>query len=632
LSLFIRDQVPTGKSILPAEAQQANSSLEISLPPAFAGRITPFAQPAIQHILRWQELNALYSCVNQPDDDDQIWARILRSLNVAYQVAPEELANIPKRGPLVVVANHPYGGIEGVMLAALLRSVRSDVKVMANQVLWSFPGLRKSLIPVDPFGNQASARYNVRGLKTAISWVREGGVLAVFPAGEVAHVNVNQFSITDPEWHSAVAAIIRRTSAAAIPIFFAGNNGPLFQLLGMVHPLLRTVMLPSELLNKRNHVFQVRIGHPLPHRRLSAFPKDQEMTAYLRWRTYLLGHRKDSSKTPAKRFGFKPAKRSAVATFTPPESSRMECEIQSLPAQQILLENGDDAVVVARAHQIPQVMQEIGRLREIAFRAVGEGTGKQIDLDAFDSHYDHLFVWRKPDRQILGAYRLGLTDSILKEHGKKGLYTSTLFDFQDGFFRRLGPSLELGRSFVRLECQGTINTLPLLWRGIGRYILRQPQCRILFGPVSISNAYHPISQNMMVTYLQQNHLTKEISHLLKPRAPFKPSKFHPRNPVPVCFDVRNVEELSELVSEIETDRKRVPILLKHYLKLGGKIVGFNVDSHFSNVVDGLIVVDLIQTERRILERFFEPEGARRFMAHHGVGSPEMEPPESPIAA
>jgi putative hemolysin len=227
---------------------------------------------------------------------------------------------------------------------------------------------------------------------------------------------------------------------------------------------------------------------------------------------------------------------------------------------------------------------------------------------------------------------LGLTDSILKEHGKKGLYTSTLFDFQDGFFRRLGPSLELGRSFVRLECQGTINTLPLLWRGIGRYILRQPQCRILFGPVSISNAYHPISQNMMVTYLQQNHLTKEISHLLKPRAPFKPSKFHPRNPVPVCFDVRNVEELSELVSEIETDRKRVPILLKHYLKLGGKIVGFNVDSHFSNVVDGLIVVDLIQTERRILERFFEPEGARRFMAHHGVGSPEMEPPESPIAA
>jgi putative hemolysin len=632
LSLLIRDEPPGRKLTLPPGEEVANPTPELSLPTAFTGRITPFAQPAIEHILRWQELNALYSCVNQPQDDDQIWERIMRSLNVVYQVAPEDLANIPKRGPLVVVANHPYGGIEGVMLAALLRSVRSDVKVMANQVLWTFPGLRKSLIPVDPFGKQDSARYNVRGLKAAISWVREGGVLAVFPAGEVAHVNMNQFAITDPAWHDAVAAIIRKTSAAAVPVFFAGNNGPIFQLLGMVHPMLRTVMLPSELLNKRNHVFQVRIGHPLPHRRLSAFSNDHEMTSYLRWRTYLLGHRKESRTTPIRRFGFKSARRAAVAAFAPPESSRMEREIEGLPAAQILLETSGDSVVVASAHQIPHVLQEIGRLREIAFRSVGEGSGKQVDLDSFDEHYDHLFVWRKSDRQILGAYRLGLTDSILRTYGKKGLYTSTLFDFQDGFFPRLGPSLELGRSFVRLECQGTINTLPLLWRGIGRFILRQPQCKILFGPVSISNTYHPISQNMMVTYLQQNHLTQEISRLLKPRTPFKPSWFHPRNPAPVCFDVKNVEELSELISEIETDRKRVPILLKHYLKLGGKIVGFNVDSHFSHVLDGLIVVDLTQTERRILDRFFEAEGARRFLAFHEGGAQGSDPTDSPAAA
>ena len=173
VSLFLRDEVPGRKVIQPPGEQAENTGVEISLPQAFAGRITPFAQPAIQHILRWQELNDLYTCVSQPEDDDQIWARILRSLNIVYQVSPEDLANIPKSGPLVVVAIHPYGGIEGVMLAALLRSVRSDVKVMANQVLWSFPGLRKSLIPVDPFGNQASARYNVRGLKAAIGWVNQ---------------------------------------------------------------------------------------------------------------------------------------------------------------------------------------------------------------------------------------------------------------------------------------------------------------------------------------------------------------------------------------------------------------------------------------------------------------------------
>jgi putative hemolysin len=617
LSLFLRDGTLDRKMILPPDGQDQNAGLGIFLPKAFTARIAPFAQPAIQHIVRWQELIDLYACVNQPEDEDQIWERILSSLNVAYEVSPEELANIPARGPLVVVANHPYGGIEGVILAALLRSVRRDVKVLANLMLCSFPGLRKSLIPVDPFAAHGSTTSNVRGLKAAIQWVRKGGALAVFPAGEVAHVDWNQWAITDPAWHEVVAAIIRRTSAAAVPVYFAGSNGPMFQLLGMVHPLLRTVMLPSELLNKRNRVFKVRVGHPLSHPQLKSFPDDAEMTTYLRWRTYHLGYRKDKGKTLGKgAWRTKTAQGAAPTVLGPPECAAMEREIQNLPPDQILIAGGDESVILAKAQQIPRVLREIGRLREVAFRSVGEGTGKEIDLDRFDSYYDHLFVWRKSQRQVLGAYRLGLTDFILENYGKKGLYTSTLFDFHDGFFRRIGPALELGRSFVRLECQGAMNALPLLWRGIGRFILCHPQCKILFGPVSISNHYHPVSQNMMVTYLQQNHLTQELSCLLKPRAPFRPSRVHPQNPAPPCFKVKDVQELSELISEIETDHKQVPILLKHYLKLGGKIVGFNVDGHFSHVLDGLIVVDLTKTERRILERFVAPEGARRFLAYH----------------
>jgi putative hemolysin len=631
LSPLLRDERPDRKIVLPPGGQDQNAGSEISLPKIFADRFAPFAQPAIQHILRWQELNNLYTWVNQPEDEDQIWERILHSLNVAYEVSPEDLANIPTSGPLVVVANHPFGGIEGVILAALLRSVRSDVKVMANLLLCSFPGLRKSLIPVDPFGTQASS--NVRGLKSAMLWVRNGGALAVFPAGEVAHLQINPLAITDPSWHEAVAAIIRRTSAVAVPVYFSGSNGPMFQLLGMVHPMLRTVMLPSELLNKRNHVFKVRIGHSLSHPRLKSFPDDAEMTAYLRWRTYLLGHRKDSGKAPGKWAGLmKAAHRAAPSALAQPECQEMEREIQDLPPEQILIESGDDSVILAKAQQVPQVMREIGRLREVAFRSVGEGTGKAIDLDQFDSYYDHLFVWKKSQHQIVGAYRLGLTEPILEKYGKKGLYTSTLFDFQDDFFNRIGPALELGRSFVRLECRGAINALPLLWRGIGRFVLANPQCKILFGPVSISKSYHPISRNMMVTYLRQNHLTQEISRLLKPKAPFKPSRVHPRNPVPVCFDVKNVEELSELISEIETDRKRVPILLKHYLKLGGKVVGFNVDGNFSHVLDGLVVVDLTKTERRILDRFLGPEGTRRFLAYHAGGSPPVQPTGSQAVA
>lgn len=632
MSLFLRDEAQDRKVILPGDEQCENAGQGISFPKTFTGKIAPFALPAIQHILRWQELNDLYSCVNLPESEDQIWERILRSLNVEYEVCPEDLANIPAQGPLVVVANHPYGGIEGVILAALLRSVRRDVKVMANLVLGSFPGLRKSLIPVDPFAKATSATYNLRGLKAAIKWVRNGGALAVFPAGEVAHVDMNQWAITDPAWHVAVAAIIRMTSAAAVPVFFTGNNGPMFQLLGMVHPLLRTAMLPSELLNKRNRVFQVRVGHSLSPRRLSAFPDDAEMTAYLRWRTYLLGQRQDAGRASGQWTGFKSPRNSAPVIFTPSDCDQMEREIQNLPPDQILLESGNDSVILAKAQQIPRVMREIGRLREIAFRSVGEGTGNEIDLDRFDLYYDHLFVWEKSRREILGAYRLGLTDSILKNYGKKGLYTSTLFDFQDGFFPRIGPALELGRSFVRLECQGAVNALPLLWKGIGRFVLRHPPCKILFGPVSISNKYNPISQNMMVTYLQQNHLTREISGLLKPKVPFKPAWFHPRNPAPVCYKVKDIQELSELISEIETDHKQVPMLLKHYLKLGGKIVGFNVDSQFSHVLDGLIIVDLTKTERRVLERFVAAEGARRILAYHDRGTSPEEPAQSSPAA
>ncbi len=628
----LRAGVPGLKLIPPIGKQDANPAGEISLPLSFSEKFSPFVQPAIQYLLRWPELNQLYTRVSHPDNQGQIWASILRSLNVMYEVSSEDLANVPKSGPLVVVANHPYGGIEGVMLAALLCSVRRDVKVLANQVLWSFPALRESLIPVDPFGEHSSKLFNIRGLKAAIQWLRQGGALVIFPAGEVAHFDVNQFEIADPHWHDAVSALVRKTSAATLPVFFDGSNGPFFHLLGMVHPLLRTMMLPSELLNKKNQAFKVRIGRPISHLRLREFVDDAESTRYLRWRTYLLGCREKTYPHPKLSWYSKTSRRKAVVQSTPSESKFMEKEINNLPAEQILLDNGGDAVVVARAAQMPHVLQEIGRLREIAFRAVGEGTGREKDLDSYDEYYDHLFLWRRADGQILGAYRLGLTERIVADRGKRGLYTSTLFDYEDRFFRRLGPSLELGRSFVRLEYQGTLNTLPLLWRGIGQYLLQHPECKTLFGPVSISNAYHPISQRMMVSYLHQNHQTLEISRLLKPKTPFKTSRLHPRNPQPLCFDVKNVEELSALISEIETDRKRVPILLKHYLKLGGKVVGFNVDRDFSHVLDGLIVVDLTQTDRRILERVLGPDGAQRFLAHHAIGASSSEPPESPAAA
>ena len=600
-----------------AEPPQGAPGFQVGIPADFDRKIVPFAKPAVHRLLRLEELNDLYNDVAEVGNNEDVWQRILRSMNVEYQVTPADRANIPAKGPLVIVANHPFGGIEGIILGALLRSVRPDVKVLANSVLHSMPVLREWVIPVDPFGGENATASNIRGLKTAMQWLAKGGALAVFPAGEVAHVSVHEAAITDPHWHATVAALIRRASATALPVFFVGNNGPLFQVLGMVHPLLRTVMLPSELLNKRDRTFQVRVGRPLPFEKLSEFPIDEELTAYLRWRTYLLGNRGRRPRgRPGRALWSHVASRPAAVAPSVHETDALDREVSALPPSQTLLENGNDCVYLAEAHQIPLVLREIGRLREITFRSVGEGTGRAIDLDRFDSYYLHLFAWKKSERQIVGAYRLGQTDEILAKYGKKGLYTSTLFRLQDAFFRRIGPALELGRSFVRLECQGALNALPLLWKGIGRFVLRHPQYKMLFGPVSISNSYHPVSQRLMVSYLQQNHLTQEISRLIKPKTPFKTSSLIHRPPEPFCFKVKDVAELSELISEIETDGKRIPILLKHYLKLGGKVLGFNIDTHFNHVVDGLIVVDLTQTERRILERFFEPEGAQRLLTYH----------------
>ena len=594
-----------------------HTDFQLAFPRAIEAKILPFARPAIQRILRWQELNDLHARVAWRADDGSVWGRILRSLNVRYEVSTDDLAGIPAKGPLVVVANHPYGGIEGIILAVLLQSVRSDVKVMANSILHSIPCLQGSLIPVDPFGSRTSTIYNTHGLKTAIQWLRRGGVLAIFPAGEVAHVDVHKRAVTDSLWHPAAAALARRTSAAVLPVFFAGCNGPAFQILSMVHPIVRTMLLPTELLNKRNQTFQVHVGHPITFRRLNAFTDDVQMTDYLRERTYLLANRRTLTPVLRPLFPWRRAfPRTIEAVCGQPEGEQLAEEIRGLPSDQTLLESGNDLVLLAEAGQIPNVLKEIGRLREITFRSVGEGTGRELDLDEFDSYYRHLFVWRKSSRQILGAYRFGQTDVILESRGKVGLYTSTLFEFQEAFFKNVGPALELGRSFVRMEFQGAMGALPLLWKGIGRFVVRNPRYKILFGPVSISSSYNPVSRQMMVSYLWRNHLGSEISPMIKPRAPVKlpgPKRWQPEA---APLSINDAEELGELISDIETDRKRIPVLLKHYLKLRGKVAGFNRDASFCDVIDSLIVVDLTKTDQHLLERFMAPEGARQFTEYH----------------
>ncbi len=264
------------------------------------------------------------------------------------------------------------------------------------------------------------------------------------------------------------------------------------------------------------------------------------------------------------------------------------------------------------ADQIPNLLQEIGRLREVTFRQVKEGTGKAIDLDRFDAHYLHLFLWNREAQEVVGAYRMGRTDRIMKELGSTGLYTATLFDFQGEFLEEINPALELGRSFIRLEYQKNYSALLLLWKGIGQFVAQNPHYQVLFGPVSISNEYNEFSQGLLATWLSMHNFLPELAQFIRPKNPFEVKKFRCQDLRLALTGTQAVEELSALIADVDPNQKGVPILLKQYLKLGGKLLGFNRDPNFNNVLDGLILVDLLQTSHQVLQRYMGKEGLARF--------------------
>jgi len=532
--------------------------------------------------------------------------------------APEsrDKFKIPASGPCIVVSNHPFGMIEGLILAEMTLGIRPDVKVMANYMLEQIPQLRSIMISVDPFEGKDAATTNVRPLREAIRWVEKGGLLIVFPAGEVSHYTISRREVADPPWKKAVAVIIRRAKPTVVPVYFPGCNSVAFQIAGLIHPRLRTLLLARELVGKEGRRIPYKIGNPISYKWVSHYQDHDRLLDYLRWRTYIMGHTKPQNpilKLPA---DIKRMRRKPLAPRPSPEACIRD--IAKLPAGQRLVQSGRFSVWHARADQIPHILREIGCLREKTFRLAGEGTGRPIDLDRFDKHYLHLFVWNDEAGEIAGAYRIGRTDVILSSMGKEGLYTNTLFRSGPDFYRRLGPALEMGRSFVRPEYQKTYLPPLLLWRGIGAFIARNPQYRILFGPVSIDGNYSDLSRRLMAETLLKKSDVKDLAVMVKPRRPVRLKAVRIRGCNHSCRDIElhDFPEVCAVVSDIETRQSGVPVLLKHYLNLGGQLLSFNIDKSFSGVMDGLIVVDLLKTNDKALKRYMGEAAASRYYDFH----------------
>jgi putative hemolysin len=482
--------------------------------------------------------------------------------------------------------------------------------------------MRADLITVDPFGD--AARRNIRPMKEAIRWVSNGGALICFPAGEVSSLNLFKRRVMDPTWSPHVAAIVRKTQATVLPVWFSGRNSNLFQLLGLLHPRLRTLMLAREMLNKAGRSLRMGIGKPLTWKRLQRFESNEKLSDYLRLSTHFLRNRPDLSKTPRFRITFKRRKGVRQEEIIPPlPQEKIVEELYGLPADALLVEQGDLAVYHARYHQIPHIMQEIGRLREITFRSAQEGTGMSTDLDSFDEYYLHLFLWCKSKQEIVGAYRLGQADKILEQYGREGLYSSTLFRFKPLFLEQLDCALEMGRSFIRQEYQRKPQSLPMLWRGIGEFTVRNPHYSIMFGPVSIGQDYHDYSKGLMIEYLKKNNLDSELSRFVKARTPVKP-KIPRGEKKQLKSCLADIDDVSMMISELEKDGRGIPILLRHYLKLSGTLISFNLDRDFSDAIDGLILVDLTKTDPKLLKRFQGEEGYEIFTAYRAAAKAPHE--------
>jgi putative hemolysin len=591
--------------------------LSVSSSDPLRRRIAMLLKDRIEGALMLSRLNAVYGEIVEKDDVKGFVDESLEKLGIAYEAREEDIWMVPKTGAFLVVANHPFGGVEGLILCALLLKVRTDVRIMANYLLERIPQLRPVLLCVDPFGAREAVRKNLKPLKEAMGWLKGGHSLVVFPAGEVSHFDVRERRVVDPKWHYTVARIARATQAPVLPVFFDGANSPLFQVAGMVHPRLRTALLPRELLNKAGKTIKVRIGSPIPSSRIGTFENDEKLVTYLRMRTYALKHRRSTAegRRPPMMFTGR-AERFQESIVEQPDNAVITREVINLPVDQLLVRSREYAVYHAKAHQIPNLLFEIGRLREITFRRAGEGTGKSLDLDRFDLFYSHLFVWNTEKCELVGAYRLGVVDHILRRFGKNGLYTSTLFNYREPLLEHLRSGIELGRSFVREEYQRLYSSLLLLWKGITRFVVRNPGCTILFGPVTISDSYSPISRELMVSYLTVNHYAPDLARLIKPRRPPRGSLLRRLGLEDGVSMPSDLDDLSSLISDIEADRKDIPVLLKQYVRLGGKLMGFNLDPSFANGLDGLILIDLLKCDRKVLDRYMGKDEADVFFGFH----------------
>lgn len=517
--------------------------------------------------------------------------KLLEHLNVSCDFIPDELEWLPKDQPFIVVSNHPFGAIDGVMMLSLIGRRRPDIKILTNFLLSYIPNLESHFFPVNPFTDRPGMKSSLKGLKMAKEHLAAGGVLGLFPSGEVSSNRNREKVVKDIEWQNSIIKLIKGAGVPVVPFYFDGGNSRLFHLLGIVNPYLRTARLPHELINKRDKTISIRIGKPIMPSEIEEFANIGDLGRYLWNRTYAL----EANVDDGQQIGEKPV---AAAEEIAPAVGKdlLAAEIAQLEGGK-LFEVGNYVCYIARAEEIPHLMVEIARCREVTFRAVGEGTGKSLDTDVYDTYYRHLVLWDREKRALVGAYRLGFGNEIVRKYGVEGFYSNTLFRYRREFRPYLRKTVELGRSFVVPDYQKDPLALMLLIKGLMYLVLRKPDMRYFIGPVSISAWYPLFYRSLMVHYINRKHSIPELAGFVSPKNPFEPEFFRV-NPDHLAGNrMESLERFDRFMFRLSNSRFKMPTLLKKYIKLNARILAFNVDPDFNYCVDGLIMLDLMDVPK-----------------------------------
>lgn len=567
-----------------------------------AARLNGFAGESAAKVLmllsRFRRINKLYAD-NFHKKGVQFIDSMIEQLGINFELIEDELNNIPSNGPFITVSNHPFGVIDGMLLIKLISAKRPDYKVVPDFILKRIEPVKDNLFPENPFENYKAGSLHGSAYNDIIQHLKNGNSAGLFPAGEVSSHKQFTYKITDRQWQFPVLRMIKMSQVPVVPVYFQGTNSRLFHMLGRIHPRLQKVKLPSELFTKKKRIIRIRIGSPITLKDQEEFRDIGRYGRFLRTKTYALGTALEVKKF-FKLGGRRLKKEEQIIDPVPAE--KIEAEIEKILPEYSLFKSQNYTVVCVPSIEIPNIMNEIGRLREFTFRLVGEGTNQQMDIDEYDLYYNQLFIWDEQARKIVGAYRVGKGDEIMLEYGVKGFYLQSLFRINRRFFPVMSQALELGRSFIVPEYQKKPLPLFLLWKGILYFLLKNPEYRYLIGPVSISNHFSKFSKTLIIKFIKEHHYNHQFAKYIKPRKKFRiPARGFDTD---IIFgDSDDINKLDRFIKDIETSHYAMPVLLKKYLKLNGKIVEFNIDPDFNNSLDGLLVLDLYDVPPETITEF-----------------------------